>query len=245
MAQDLIESDVILTTSRGLGGEVMAEYTLALVAALAKRLPETLECQAQHRWQMQETERLQGAHALVLGVGSIGRKIARLLSAVGLVVDGMGRRSRDDDSDFRRIYASSELDARLPEYDFVVIIVPSTPATHRMFGAEQFARMKPTARLINLARGSILDESALIEALRTGQIAAAGLDVFEEEPLPPESPLWAMKNVIVSPHISSAYSDYEREVVDLFIDNLDRYRHGRPLLNVIDKAVGFVPGGVG
>ena len=121
------------------------------------------------------------------------------------------------------------------------LIVPSTSATNRLFGARQFALMKPTARLINLARGTILDEAALIDALNQGEIAAAGLDVFESEPLPAHSPLWDMDNVIVSPHVSGEYQGYKAVVADLFIENVRRYIAGEPLLNVIDKAVGFVP----
>ena len=241
VAEDLVKSDVVLTNSRGVVDRAMAEYTLGLIIAFAKRLPETLRLQARHEWHNQLNERLLGREVLVVGVGSIGRAIGRLLRAFGLEVDGVGRRPRDTDPDFRNVYASRELDARLPAYDFVVVIVPSTPETYRMFGAEQFARMKPTARLINLARATIVDEPALIEALNTGEIAAAGLDVFEEEPLGPDSPFWDMENVIVSPDVSGLYNEYEEAITDLFLDNVRRFIAGKPLLNVVDKTLGFVP----
>ena len=239
--EELFASEVILTNSRGTVSRAMAEYTLGLIVAFAKRLPDTLRDQKQHQWVYQLNEQLLGQSVLVVGVGSIGREIGGLLGAFGLEVDGMGRSRRESDADFRKIYSVDELDARLPYYDYVVLIVPSTSATNRLFGARQFALMKPTACLINLARGTILDEAALIDALNQGEIAAAGLDVFESEPLPAHSPLWDMDNVIVSPHVSGEYQGYKAVVADLFIENVRRYIAGEPLLNVIDKAVGFVP----
>ena len=240
--EDLINSEVIFTSSRGTVSRAMAEYTLGLILAFAKRLPSTVRSQTCHDWQYQLNEQLLGCSVLVIGVGSIGREIGLILSAFGLEVDGMGRSRRESDPDFRKIYAIAELDARLAHYDYVVVIVPSTTQTQRLIGAKQFALMKPTARLINLSRGSILDESALVDALETGQIAGAGLDVFETEPLPSESPLWDMDNVIVSPHVSGVYQDYEAVVVDLFVENVRRYIAHEPLLNTINKSLGFVPG---
>ena len=243
MADDLIESDVVLTNSRGTVSHEMAEFTLGLVVAFAKRLPAILKDQSRHLWIHEYNQRLSGCSALVIGVGSIGREIGRLLGAIGLEVDGMGRSRRESDPDFRKIYAIGELDARLPYYDYVVVMAPSTPETYRLFGAKQFALMKPSARIINLARGVILDESALIDALNRGEIAGAGLDVFETEPLPADSPLWDMDNVIVSPHVSGEFEGYMPVVVDLFVENVKRYMSGEPLINLIDKKVGFFPGG--
>lgn len=236
---DLVSSEVILTNSRGTVSRGMAEFTLALILAFAKKLPDTLRFQTQHQWTHQLNEQVVGANALVIGVGSIGREIGRVLSAVGLNVDGMGRHRRESDEDFRKIYGVDELDSRLPYYDYVVLILPSTSNTAHLFGAKQFGLMKPTARLINLARGTIVDESALIDALERGDIAGAGLDVFQSEPLPAQSPLWDMKNVIVSPHISGEYEGYDAVVADLFVENVRRYMADEPLLNVIDKKVGF------
>ena len=237
----LVDSEVILTNSRGTVSRGMAEFTLALILAFAKKLPDTLRFQTHHQWTHQLNEQIVGASALVIGVGSIGREIGRVLSAVGLEVDGMGRHRREWDADFRKIYAVDELDTRLPYYDYVVLILPSTSQTTHLFGAKQFDLMKSTARLINLARGTIVDERALIDALDRGDLAGAGLDVFESEPLPARSPLWDMKNVIVSPHVSGEFEGYEAVVADLFVENVRRYMSDEPLLNVIDKRIGFVP----
>lgn len=243
MADDLIESDVMLTNSRGTVSHAMAEFTLGLVLAFAKRLPQLLQQQSRHEWVHGLNEQVLGRKVLVIGVGSIGREIGQMLGAVGLEVDGIGRSRRETDPDFRKIYAIGELDSRLPYYDYVIVTAPGTAETFRLLGAKQFGLMKPSARLINLARGAILDESALIEALNKGEIAAAGLDVYETEPLPPESPLWDMDNVIAAPHVSGEYEDYQAVVIDLFVDNVRRYLTGEPLINLIDKKVGYFPSG--
>lgn len=191
---EFAKSDVILTNSRGVFDRAMAEYTLGLIIAFAKHLPETLRLQAKSQWQHRLTEQMQGKQALVVGVGSIGREIGKVLGAFGLVVDGVGRRARDSDADFRKVHAVSDLDSLLPTADYVVLITPSTAATYQLFGAKQFSIMKNSAHFINLSRGVTVDEKALIAALQNGEIAGAGLDVFETEPLEEKSPLWAMDN---------------------------------------------------
>ena len=237
---DFANSKVILTNARGVFDVAMAEYTLGLILAMAKAFPETWRLQAQKTWKYRMTERVLAQQVLVIGVGSIGREIARMLSSVGMQVSGMGRTRRDHDPDFGIVYGSGELLAALPLADYVVVVVPSTEQSRGMLGAREFQAMKPTARLINVARGDILDETALCAALAEGAIAGAALDVFATEPLPDSSPLWSMPNVIVSPHISGDFIDHQREIVNLFIDNLDRYRSGQPLRNVVDKSLGFV-----
>lgn len=237
---ELVESDVVLTNSRGVFDRSMAEYVLGLIIAFGKDFPETSRLQAQHIWKHRFTEQLLGKEVLIVGVGSIGREFARLFKAFGLKVSGIGRRHREDE-DFGVIYAASDLDSRLATADFVVVICPSTPETRGMFGTAQFEAMKDSARLINIARGEILDEAALLEALRDGKIAGAALDVFVEEPLPKDSPLWDMENVIVSPHMSGDFHEHLDVVADAFYDNLRRFRRGEPLLSVVDKREGFVP----
>jgi phosphoglycerate dehydrogenase-like enzyme len=237
---EFVTSDVILTNVRGVFDRAMAEYTLSLLLAMTKLLPETLRLQSQSAWQHRLTTRVCGQRVLVIGVGSIGREIARMLAAVGLHVSGVGRTHREQDVDFDIVYGREELPAALPLADYVVVVVPSTAQSRGMLGASEFQAMKPAAMLINLARGDILDESALCAALADDTIAGAALDVFATEPLPATSPLWNMPNVIVSPHMSGDFIGHQHEVVDLFIDNLDRYRAGQPLHNVVDKALGFV-----
>jgi len=238
---EFAQSDVVLTNSRGVFDRSMAEYTLGLIIAFAKHMPETLRFQGEKRWKHRLTEQLLGKRVLVVGVGSIGREIGRVLGAFGLVVDGVGRRARDIDADFRKVHAVSDLDSLLPDADYVVAITPSTAETFQLFGAKQFSLMKRSARFINLARGVVANEAALIAALQAGEIAGAGLDVFETEPLEETNPLWEMDNVIVSPHMSGDFYGYDEVSMNIFLDNVNRFLEGQELRNVVDKIAGFVP----
>lgn len=237
---ELVESDVILTNSRGIFDRAMAEYVLGLILAFAKGFQESFRDQADRRWRHRLGEMVLGRRALIVGVGSIGREIARMLASAGLHVEGVGRRGRAGDDDFAVVHARDDLDAVLPEADYVVVVVPLTDETRGLIGAAQFAAMKPSARLINVARGAILDESALIAALRQGHIAGAALDVTATEPLPGESPLWAMPEVIISPHMSGDFFGHYEALAALFMENFRRFRAQGPLLNVVDKRSGFV-----
>ena len=237
---ELVESDVVLTNSRGVFDRAMAEYVLGLILCFAKRFPETTRHQEQRLWQHRLGELIVGSRALVVGVGSIGREIARMLTRAGLHVEGVGRRARTNDDDFLTVHGQADLNAVLPEADYVVIVVPLTDETRGLFGTAQLAAMKPTARLINVARGAVLDEPALVKALARGRIAGAALDVTAIEPLPVDSPLWSMPEVIVSPHMSGDFVGYPEVLVSAFIENFQRFDAGQPLLNVVDKASGFV-----
>ena len=240
---DLVANDVVLTNARGIFDRAMAEYTLGLIIAFAKRFPETMNSQAARRWDHKFNERIEGKHALVVGVGSIGREIARLLRAAGMTVDGIGRSARAGDHDFGAIHAFDDLNGVLGDADYVIAIMPSTDATRGAFGVAQFAAMKPTARFFNLGRGASVDEAALVAALEAGEIAGAGLDVFATEPLPADSPLWTRTDVIVSPHMSGDYYGWDADAVTQFVDNFRRYRADEPLRNIIDKEQGFAAAG--
>jgi len=237
----LVESDVTLTNVRGVFDQPMAEYTLAMILAFAKDFRGTWTRQRERKWSYRLNERVAGTRALVVGAGSIGRAIARTLRAAGIEVEGVGRTARDGDPDFGRVYGNDGLDRALGIADWVVLIAPLTGQTRGMFNAARFAAMKPTARFFNLGRGALVDEPAMIEALENGVIAGAGLDVFTEEPLPDTSPLWGMENVFVSPHMSGDYHGHKQAMTDVFIENFRRFRAGRPLANVVDKRLGFVP----
>ncbi len=237
---ELVESNVVLTNSRGVFDRAMAEYVLGLILCFAKRFPETTRHQEKRLWQHRLSELIIGSRALVVGVGSIGREIARMLARAGLHVEGVGRRARAKDDDFVVVHAQEDLNSVLPEADYVVIAVPLTDETRGLFGAAQFGAMKPTARLINVARGAVLDEPALVKALARGQIAGAALDVTAIEPLPGDSPLWSMPEVIVSPHMSGDFVGYPEVLVSAFIENFRRFRAQQPLSNIVDKASGFV-----
>lgn len=236
---ELVASDVQLTNARGVFDRAMAEYTLGLILSFGKDFFETYTAQREHRWSYRLTELMAGRSVVVVGVGSIGREIARLLKRMDFVVSGVGRSARGADPDFGDIHGVSDLNCCLSQADYVVLITPLTPETRGLFGAEQFSAMKSSARFINLGRGELVDEGALLEALQGGKIAAAGLDVFCTEPLPAESPFWDLDNVIVSPHISGDYQGHQEAMAEIFLENFERFRDGRELLNQIDKSLGF------
>ncbi|MHC8504200.1 D-2-hydroxyacid dehydrogenase [Pseudonocardia bannensis] len=235
----LVDSDVTLTNSRGVFDTPMAEYVLGVVLAFAKDLPQTLRLQDRREWRHRETEGIAGRCAVVVGSGPIGRAIARLLTAAGLQVRLVGRRPADG------VHGIDELDALLPEADFLVLAAPLTDRTRGLLDAAALGLLKPTARVVNVGRGALVVQSDLVDALAAGRIAGAALDVFETEPLPADSPLWGMPNVIVSPHMSGDTVGWRDALVELFADNLARYRAGTPLRNVVDKARGYVTGNTG
>ncbi|MFJ4100760.1 D-2-hydroxyacid dehydrogenase [Amycolatopsis japonica] len=237
----LQESDVVLTNSRGVFDGAIAEYVLGVVLTFAKDFARSWDLQKQGRWKHRETERISGRRVLVVGTGPIGRSIARMLRAAGMSVAGVGRRPREGDPDFGDVYASSELSRHLPGADYVVAVAPLTEQTKGMFDAEAFAAMKPGSRFVNVGRGELVVTSDLIGALRDGSLAGAALDVFDTEPLPAESPLWTMENVLISPHMSGDFVGWRNTLVEVFADNFRRWRAGEPLRNVVDKQLGYVP----
>ncbi len=237
----LLDSEVMLTNSREIFDPAIAEYVAGLVLALRKDLPRTLELQRSHRWEHRETLMVRGQEAVVVGAGPIGRATGRVLGALGCTVRVVARRARVDDPDFGRVHATEELDALLPAADVVVVAVPLTPATRGLFGAGRFARLKPTAVFVNVARGTVVDEDALVTALREGRFAGAGLDVFAEEPLPDRHPLWDMPGVIVSPHMSGDFVGWRDVLARTFVENFRRWLQGEPLEGVVDKRLGYVP----
>ena len=236
----LAASEVTLTNARGVFDVAMAEYVLGLVLALAKGFPETFAAQRERRWSYRLGERVAGRRALIVGVGAIGRAIARALGALGIEVHGIGRHPRDHDADFTKVYPPSALHAQLGRADFVVAILPATAEAAGLFAAAEFAAMPRGARFINVGRGSSVDEAALVAALASGHLGGAALDVFADEPLDAASPLWDAPGLIVSPHMSGDYHGHDRALLDLFADNLRRYRAGDPLANVVDKRLGYV-----
>ncbi len=237
----LQESDVVLTNSRGVFDGAIAEYVLGVVLAFAKDFVRSWDLQRRRQWKHRESERISGRRVLVVGTGPIGRSIARMLRAAGMSVAGVGRRPREGDPDFGDVYASSDLARHLPEADYVVAVAPLTEQTKGMFDAGAFAAMKPGARFVNVGRGELVITSDLVGALRDGSLGGAALDVFDTEPLPPESPLWTMENVLISPHMSGDFVGWRNTLVEVFADNFRRWRAGEPLRNVVDKQLGYVP----
>lgn len=238
---ELRESDVILTNSRGVFDDSIAEYVLGVILTFAKDFAGSLRLQDQTRWQHRETERISGKQALVMGTGPIGRATARMLRAAGMRVAGIGRTAREGDPDFGTVYASDRLTEHLPSADYVVAVAPLTEQTKGIFDARAFASMKSSARFVNVGRGELVVTDDLIEALRSGQLGGAALDVFDTEPLPQDNPLWNMPDVLLSPHMSGDFIGWRNTLVEVFADNFQRWMAGRPLHNVVDKTLGYVP----
>jgi phosphoglycerate dehydrogenase-like enzyme len=236
---ELIDSDVVVTNTRGVFDTAIAEYVLAQILNFAKDLPESLRLQREHIWRHRESHRIAGASVLIVGTGPIARATARLLRAAGMQVRGLGRREREHDPDFGTV--GTDLHAELPGADYVVALAPLTPQTRNMFDAQAFTAFKPHARLINVGRGELVVTDDLVAALRSGALAGAALDVVDPEPLPPGHALWDLPNVHLTPHNSGDYVGWRREIVAAFTGNLRKWIDGRPLDNVVDKRLGYVP----
>lgn len=242
----LRESDVVLTNASGVHTVPMAEHILGMLVALARRFHTAFRYQLQSHWAQQEIwddqlrpRELRGQVLLIVGFGAIGREVARRVKPLGMKIWAVTRSGQGDTSLADRFLPATALNEVLHEADYVVLAAPETPETRHLIGAAQLQAMKPTAFLINVARGSLVDESALIETLRRHAIAGAALDVAEQEPLPSDSPFWTLDNVFITPHIS-AVSEYlwDRQT-ELLLDNLERWFSGRELGNVVDKERGY------
>lgn len=233
MTDDVAASDLTVTNAQGIFDRGIAEWVLGMMLVFAKDLLTTLELQRRHEWRHRNSWLLEDRRLLVVGAGSIGREIARLAAAVGMHVDGVARSERPDDPDFGRVAPSEELLDLLPGADYVVVATPLTEQTRGMIGAEELKTMPEQAVLMNIGRGPVVDEAALVEALRSGAIAGAALDVFEEEPLPHDHPLWDFENVIVSPHMSGDYEGWVEALGYQFTENFERWANGEPLMNVV------------
>jgi phosphoglycerate dehydrogenase-like enzyme len=236
---ELRASDIPVTNARGIFDRGIAETVLGYILAFAKGLPRSLEMKRRHVWEHRDTERIDGRRVLVVGAGSIGRTIARLVRAAGMVVEGVASHARSDDPDFDTVYGASDLRDALPRADYVVAATPLTDATRGLFGPETFRRMQPAARFINVGRGPVVQTNALVEALRGGEIAGAALDVFEEEPLPQDHPLWEMPQVIITAHMAGDFIGWREALSEQFIANFERWMRGAPLVNLIDKRRGY------
>ena len=237
---ELRNSDVILTNARGIFDRQMAETVLGYMLMVTKDFRTTLENQKNKIWQYRMTRMLKGEHALIIGVGSIGREIARVLNAIGMRCCGAGRQARPGDADFEQIYASDNINENVGKFDWVIGIMPSTAGTTGFFDKGFFDAMRSDAHFINIGRGTAVVEPDIIAALENDDIAGAMLDVFCNEPLEPSDPMWETRNLFISPHMSGDYEEFERDMVMMFKNNLEKYLAGQPLTNVVDKKLGFV-----
>jgi phosphoglycerate dehydrogenase-like enzyme len=238
----LVDSDVVITNASGIFDAAIAEWVVGMVVLFAKGVLRVLERQRRHEWLHELTEPVAGRRMVVLGVGGIGRAVGRNADALGMRIRGVGRRTRPNDDVFGVVLGADELHEALGWADYVVNALPGTPETRHLVDARAFAAMRPGARFLNVGRGSTVDEEALVEALRAGRLSGAALDVFEHEPLPADSPLWDLPNVVVFPHMSGDYAGWRESVVELFLENLGRFLKGQPLRNVVDKRLGYPAG---
>ena len=230
---------VVLTNSRGVFDTSIAEWVLAALLSHVKGLAASWALQRERTWQYRTTGRLAGTRAAVIGTGSIGRAIADRLARLDVDVTLVGR-TPGQDPRFGAVRGSDELTAVATEVDVLVAAVPLTPATTALIDADVLAALGPNGFIVNVGRGPTVVEDALIDALRAGMIAGAALDVFDVEPLPADSPLWSMPNVLVSPHMSGDYVGFEVDMIGVFTDNLGRWLRGEHLHNIVDPALGYV-----
>lgn len=236
----LAKSPIIFTTAAGVHGIPLAEFALLGLLHFAKGMPRLARLQAERRWELHATTPLRGSRVLLVGLGGVGREVARLLAAVGVQVVGAGLPGKTYDVQGVTEYvADTQIADILASVDALILACPLTARTRHLIGARELALMREGAVVVNVARGAVIDESALIDALAAGRLGGACLDVFETEPLPAGSPLWAMDNVIISPHSASTVADENRLLTDLFIDNIGRWLSGEPLRNVFDQDAGY------
>ncbi len=242
---ELVDSDVVVTNSRFIFDRALAEYVIGMMLVLSKDFQTTFVHHVEHRWEQREGDTLDGKVVVVVGVGPIARRTAQLAKAFGMVVRGIGRTARSGDPDFGDIASAASLHALFAEADYVVMVLPNTPLTAGLVDAAALAALKPTAVLVNVGRAATLDQGALVSALREGRLAAAALDVVTPEPLPPDNPLWDVPNLMISPHMSGDFRGWRSKIVELFERNLESWLRGAPLMNVVDKHLGYAPGSPG
>ncbi|SPE45646.1 D-isomer specific 2-hydroxyacid dehydrogenase, NAD-binding protein [Candidatus Sulfotelmatobacter sp. SbA7] len=247
MFPELIQSDVILTNAREVHGPVVAEHVIALVLALAKQIPQAVRWQQKHTWGQEimwhghpRPREIAGATLGLVGLGSIGREVAKRAAGLGMRIIATRENPEKGRPDgVEQVYASTEINTLLELSDYVVLAAPTTPATTGLINAKRLAHMKPDAFLINVGRGPLVDEAALAVALRSKKIGGAALDVFGQEPLPAESPLWDLENLLLTPHTAGLTDRLWERHYALISENLRRYRAHQPLLALVDKTKGY------
>lgn len=238
---EIWNSDVILTGVSGIHATPIGEFVMGLMLMFAKNSPQGFKMMQTHHWDRYASGTLRGKAVGIVGLGNIGGEVARLSKAFGMRVIGT-RRSAKQAGKARNIdllLPSARMNEMLSQSDYVAVCCPLTPETHHIIGDTALKAMKPTAFIINIGRGPLIDEAALIRAVKEKRIAGAGLDVTEQEPLPPHSPLWGLDNVILSPHVSGGMEDYMLRAAELFADNIKHYLAGKKLRNVVKRKRGY------
>lgn len=238
---EAVELNFVLTNTSGVHAIPVSEHILAFLLAFGRGLHLAIRAQQRHEWKGSDRGRfeLAGKTMVLVGIGAIGERTAEMAAALGMRVLGVRRDPTVGAPGVEAMFGPHQLMDLLPEADFVVLTVPLTHETQGMIGERELRAMKQTAYVVNTGRGGTIREPALIRALQEGWIAGAGLDVFETEPLPDDSPLWAMDNVIITSHCADVTPHYGERATEIFLDNLQRYRAGDPLRNVVDKRIGY------
>jgi phosphoglycerate dehydrogenase-like enzyme len=246
LSPELVAGDIVLSNSTQVHGPVVAEHALALILALAKRIPSAVKLQVRGEWgqtaiweEQPRPREFAGATLGVIGLGSIGGELVRLARAIGMKVLAVREHPEKGTGGADAVYGPDQLQQALAQADYVVLAAPLTEKSRGLMNAERLAQMKPEAFLINVSRGALVEEAALAAALQKHTIAGAALDVFATEPLPADSPLWKLENLLITPHTAAVTERLWERHYELFADNLRRYLAGQPLRGVVDKTRGY------
>jgi D-2-hydroxyacid dehydrogenase (NADP+) len=245
MIPEVIDSGIVVTNARAINGPVVAEHVIAQIFALAKCLPEAVRLQQHHQWGQdaiwnQAPQEITGATVGLVGLGSIGSEVAKRAHALGMKVLAVREDvTKPKPPEVEKVFTSAQIEQMLEVADYVVLCAPVMPRTNLLMNAERIAKMKPGSCLINVGRGPLIDDHALIEALRAGRIRGAALDVFPKEPLAEDSPYWMLENVLITPHTAALTDRFWDRQYDLLRENLNRYLNGKPLLGVVNKSKGY------
>lgn len=231
-----LRKEVLLTSTRGIHAPQMSEMAILLMLALSRNLPRVIRNQGQRVWERWSGKLLYQKKVGIIGLGVIGKEIAKKCKTFGMTIYGVATQKRETEGvDYS--YGTEGLSEVLKEVDYLILVVPNTPQTRKMIGAKELSMMKPTAYLINIARGETVDEEPLAHALRTGRIAGAALDVFNTEPLPADHPFWELENMILTPHLGGMSENYVTQVLSIFEENLRRFLRGERdnLINRVER----------
>jgi len=238
---ELIESPIPLTNGSGVFSQSLGEFIMLGVLYFAKDVPRRIRSQAERHWDVFDNVEISKQTIGIVGHGDIGRAVSSRAKAFGMRVLALRKNvaPRAGDEHVDRVYAVSDLHAMLPECDYVAVTAPLTPETKGMIGKAEFARMKPSAIIMNVGRGPVIDEAAMVEALQTKRIRGGAIDVFEVEPLPPDSPLWSLDNVLLTAHCADHVEGWVESAVVFFLEQFSRWKNGEPLRNLVDKRAGY------
>jgi phosphoglycerate dehydrogenase-like enzyme len=237
---ELVESPSALTNGRGVFSQSLGEFALAAILYFAKDFRRMIRNQMAGRWEPFDVEEIAGQTVGIVGYGDIGRAVASRVHAMGMHVLALKRHvPASGDQLIERFYAPNQLMDLLAQCDYVVVAAPLTPETRHMISDAAFAAMKPSAVIINIGRGPVIDQQAMVRALESRQIRGAGLDVFEQEPIPPAHPLYQLENVLLSPHCADHTKDWLNRAMSFFLEEYERFSNGQPLKNMVEKRLGY------